>query len=564
MKTLFQMIKNIFLFIVKEICSFFIKLILALILLGTLAGLLFSYFSKESSTEIQEGSYVLIQGGSPLSEHIPIPDPFALKENPITFFQLLYSLDSIRQDKKIEGILLDVDYLSWNKAQIEEIGEKLKTLQAEGKQVIAFLQDADRHNYFMASYAKEIMMPPIYAASSNITAYHYEELYWKSLLDRFGIKMNVIPIGDYKSYMENYARGEMSPEFQKNTKQLLETSYSYVVDTIAKNRNLNKEDLKNVIESGELMGSSFHSLLKQKLITQGKYINDLYDEIGNDSIVHIEDYYQKIKPKHQAKKYIALLTLEDTIEDEFLFLNEVDTILEDSAVQGVVLRIDSPGGSALASDIMFHAVQKLREKLPVYVSIGGIAASGGYYVAAAGEKIFAPALAVTGSIGVVSMMPNFSGLQEKASVKSEEIIKGKYADLYSSSKPLSKENYDRIREGNLGVYQDFLQAVSSSRNIDKTYLDKNLAQGRVWLGVEAKENKLIDEIGGLEATIYALEQDKKLGTLPIVEISENDVLDAYLQKYRRFLSWNPISLQQRIPNEKLWNRPLMYFPYEIQ
>lgn len=564
MTIVLQMIKKIFLFIFKEICSFFIKLILALFLLIAILGGVVSYFSKPTTTKIEDGSYVLIQAANPLSEHVPIPNPLDLKENPITFFELLYSLDNIRQDNRIEGVLLDVNYLSWDRAQVEEIGEKIKTLQAEGKKVISFFEEVDRTNYLMASYAKDIIMPPVHSASSSITVYNYEELYWKSLFDRFGVKVNVIPIGDYKSYMETYSRGEMSPEFRANTKHILDTSYDYTVGLIAKNRNLDKENLNSVIESGELMGSSFPKLLEHKLITQGKYPNELMEEIGEDNIIPVEDYYQQVKPKHQAKKYIALLTLEGDIEDESLFLSEVDTIQKDENVAAVVLRINSPGGSALASDIMYHAVKKLRKKTPVYVSIGGVAASGGYYVASAGEKIFAPSLAITGSIGVVSMIPNFSELQKKASVKSEEIIRGKYADLYSSSKPLSKENFERIRESNFDVYQDFLDVVSTNRKIDKDYLDKNIAQGRVFLGLESKDKKLIDEIGGLEATIYALEKDKNLSALPIVEISENNVLETYLSKYRRFLKWVPVALRKKAPKDTLWNKPVMYFPYEIQ
>lgn len=216
------------------------------------------------------------------------------------------------------------------------------------------------------------------------------------------------------------------------------------------------------------------------------------------------------------------------------------------------------------ADMMYHAVKKLREKVPVYVSISGTAASGGYYVAVAGEKIFASPLSITGSIGVVSMIPNFSHLREKAEVSVESISKGKYADLYSYLKPLSEENYNRIRQGNLGVYKDFLEVVSSNRKIETNFLDQHLAQGRVWLGAEAKEHKLIDELGGLEATIYALEQDKNLGALPILQVSKNDVFGQYLGKYRKFLTFLPMTLQNKIPKDRLWNKPIMYFPYEME
>lgn len=564
MKHIIHFLKKILLFVLKEISSFFIKLVLSLALLALLIGSLISYISKENTSEIKQGSYVLLRASSPLSEHVPIPDPLSLKEKHMTFFEVLYALDSIRQDPRIKGVLLNADFLSWNKAQVEEIGTKLQKLQEEGKDLIVTLQEANRANYFLASYAKEIVMPPVHAASSNISPYHYEELYWKSLLDRFGITINVIPIGDYKSYMENYSHNHMSPEFRENMKRLLEHAYQYSLHLIAKNRKMKKSDLENWIENGELMGSSFHTLLEKGLVSKGEYPQRVLEDIGEENVISIQEYFSLVKMKNRPKQYLALLNLEGNIEDETLFLDEVEAIQHDNNVKGVILRINSPGGSALVADIMYRAVKKLREKVPVYVSISGTAASGGYYVAVAGEKIFASPLSITGSIGVVSMIPNFSHLRQKADVSVESISKGKYADLYSYLKPLSEENYNRIRQGNLGVYKDFLEVVSSNRKIETSFLDQHLAQGRVWLGVEAKELKLIDELGGLEAAIYALEQDKNLGALPILQVSKNDVFGQYLGKYRKFLTFLPVTIQNKIPKDKLWNKPVMYFPYEME
>lgn len=564
MKHIIHFLKKILLFVLKEISSFFIKLVLSLALLALLIGSLISYISKENTSEIKQGSYVLLRASSPLSEHVPIPDPLSLKEKHMTFFEVLYALDSIRQDPRIKGVLLNADFLSWNKAQVEEIGTKLQKLQEEGKDLIVTLQEANRANYFLASYAKEIVMPPVHAASSNISPYHYEELYWKSLLDRFGITINVIPIGDYKSYMENYSHNHMSPEFRENMKRLLEHAYQYSLHLIAKNRKMKKSDLENWIENGELMGSSFHTLLEKGLVSKGEYPQRVLEDIGEENVISIQEYFSLVKMKNRPKQYLALLNLEGNIEDETLFLDEVEAIQHDNNVKGVILRINSPGGSALVADIMYRAVKKLREKVPVYVSISGTAASGGYYVAVAGEKIFASPLSITGSIGVVSMIPNFSHLRQKADVSVESISKGKYADLYSYLKPLSEENYNRIRQGNLGVYKDFLEVVSSNRKIETSFLDQHLAQGRVWLGVEAKELKLIDELGGLEAAIYALEQDKNLGALPILQVSKNDVFGQYLGKYRKFLTLLPVTIQNKIPKDKLWNKPVMYFPYEME
>lgn len=268
-------------------------------------------------------------------------------------------------------------------------------------------------------------MTPIHAASSNISPYHYEELYWKNLLDRFGVSINVIPIGDYKSYMENYSHSQMSKEFRENMTRILDKSYDYSIEAIANNRKLEKNTLKAWIENGEFMGTSFPTLFEKGLITKGEYPNRIRDEIGDDKIISIQEYFSLVKMKTRPKNYLALLNLEGTIEDETLFLDEVKAIQKDQNVKGVILRINSPGGSALVADTMYHAVKKLREKIPVYVSISGTAASGGYYVAAAGEKIFASPLSVTGSIGVVSMIPNFSNLRKKSKCSYGKYLKRK-------------------------------------------------------------------------------------------------------------------------------------------
>ena len=245
-------------------------------------------------------------------------------------------------------------------------------------------------------------------------------------------------------------------------------------------------------------------------------------------------------------------------------------------MKGIVLRVNSPGGSALASEIIYQTL--LKAGVPIYVSMSETAASGGYYISMAGNKVFADNATITGSIGVVSMIPKFYNAQNKYGVTANSISKGKYSDMYNPFTPLTEETKTKISESMLSTYKEFKSRVSANRKIDDTILE-NYAQGKIWLGDEAKNIKLVDEIGGLEETINAMARDLKLKEDYRVE---NIYTEISFQKTLKMLSsfvLEKVSLtsqiQARLPKSaKLFdeykliednqNKPMYYLPYKLE
>ena len=225
------------------------------------------------------------------------------------------------------------------------------------------------------------------------------------------------------------------------------------------------------------------------------------------------------------------------------------------------MRVNSPGGSALASAIINNKIKEVNKVKPVYVSIGGVAASGGYYISADAKKIFADRGSLTGSIGVVSLIPNIKELVGKIDINVEELKKGEYADIYSLTNEINKDKLDKIYASNLKVYDEFLNVVSEGRDLNREYVH-SIAQGKVWLGEEALELKLVDEIGGIEATINGLAKDLNITNYNVIEISESLDYNSILKKYLPLMKLSE-KIQSTFIEKELYFKSLYYFPYNI-
>ena len=242
-------------------------------------------------------------------------------------------------------------------------------------------------------------------------------------------------------------------------------------------------------------------------------------------------------------------------------ISELEKAKKDRDIKGIVLRINSPGGSALASNIINHKIREVSKEKPIYISIGGVAASGGYYMAAGGDKIFAEKESVTGSIGVVSLIPNFNELMKKIDINVESVKKGEYSDLFSLTKEFTAEDEEKIYASSVKVYSEFLDVVAQGRKLDRNYVH-TIAQGKVWLGQEGKELGLVDELGGLENTISSLAKDLRLENYSIVEVVENDKLDTILKGYLPFKAFFK-EVSNFNAERELYFKPIYYFPYKM-
>ncbi len=525
-------IMNFIKFIISEILSLIIKLIFIIFVLV----LTISYFGKEEKQILKNNTFLEIDLSKKFLEN-SIESPLFLDENPTTFFQLINKIEFAKNDNKISGILLLLDGNSLNQTQIYELGDALENFKLSKKSIYSYATSIDNNNFLLNSYVSNSFMPPSAATSVNVTGYNKTLPYFKKLADKFGVNVDVIHVGDFKSYGENYNREYMSKEFKSDLERILKTNYSYFIEEISTNTNSSFKIIDDLVLSGEFMGRSSIDLFNNKFIDKLDYFETLKKQNNIENLLSVENYQL---PKKLSSNQIALiyadgdiiydnkLGVTDSITPNMLIQN-LKIAEENPNIKGIVLRINSPGGSALASDIIYDYIKNMTK--PVYVSIGSVAASGGYYIAAAGDKIFANKSSLTGSIGVVSLIPNIEKLTEKIGVNFEEISLGNLSNLYSLTDAMTLNREERIFEANLKVYDEFLAKVSEGRKMDKKEVH-NIAQGKIWLGKEALDNGLVDSIGGLQSTINSLASDLKLGnTFVVTEISYKENIKSIFKSY---------------------------------
>lgn len=576
LKFLKKIILGTIFFITKEIFSFLIKGFLFLIIILGISGVVLNEFFKKDNIIIENESYIEIDLAREFREKTKnLPE--ILKNEDVNFYSLLKTFDSIEKDEKIKGVILKLDNLALNRGQIEELSKKIASLKSNNKIIYSYMTSVDNRNYSLATKSNEIFMPPAMSANVNITGYYTEMMYYKNLTDKLGIKVNVIHVGDYKSYGEQYVKDKMSPEYKENMERLLNKVYDNFVDNISEDRRLNKNLINERILAGDLMVSEPYQLKKLGMVDELMYYEQIKEFVGKKKVISLDKYLQYVYDNKKSTKKnndkIAIIYAEGTIlmgeeprnlSDQLTpntIIAELDKALKNKNIKGIVLRVNSPGGSALASAVINNKIKEVDKVKPVYVSIGGIAASGGYYISADAKKIFADKGSLTGSIGVVSLIPNVKELVEKIDINIEELKKGEYADIYSLTNEVTKDKLDKIYASNLKVYDEFLNVVSEGRDLNREYVH-SIAQGKVWLGEEALELKLVDEIGGIEDTISNLAKDLNLTHYDVIEISESLDYNSILKKYIPLIEVND-KIQSIFVEKELYFKSLYYFPYNI-
>ena len=593
----FDYIKRFFMFTLKEIYSFFLKLSLLFLVFFIFITSMITYFTfkDKNSHKFKNYNYVLFNVSQVTEDKIIGKGLFSGSEKyNISFMDILNSLDSIKENKDIKGIVIALDQVDLSSAKIEELNKKFAELKKNNKKIYAYGTYLENQNYPLATIADEIIMMPSASANVTLTGYNYSNLYYKKLLDNLGVNMEVVRIGNYKSYGENYIGDKMSDELKTELTRIFDNRYDKFINNIAKMRKIDKNTLDNDIVNGNNTSLTPFAARDKKLVDKLEGFQELTQRLGitDEKMVDIYDYYEdhssEIEAKNKGNDAIAVIYAEGAIIDDSTANDNTISIapdniaiklekaLETKNLKGIVLRVNSPGGSALASEIIYQTL--LKAGVPIYVSMSETAASGGYYISMAGSKVFADNATITGSIGVVSMIPKFYNAQNKYGVTANSISKGKYSDMYNPFTPLTEETKTKISESMLSTYKEFKSRVSASRKIDDTILE-NYAQGKIWLGDEAKNIKLVDEIGGLEETINAMARDLKLKEGYRVE---NIYTEISFQKTLKMLSsfvLEKVSLtsqiQARLPKSaKLFdeyrliednqNKPMYYLPYKLE
>ena len=592
----FDYIKKFLIFTLKEIYSFFLKLSLFFLIFLVFIFSAVKYFDTKSRTikTVSNYNYIIFNAAEVPEDKIIGAEIFSDSEKyNITFSEILSGLDSIKENKNVKGIIIDLDNVQVSSAKSEELMKKFKELKTAGKKIYAFGAYVENSNYTLASVADEIVMVPSSSASFSLTGYNYSELYFKKFLDNLGVNMEVVRIGEFKSYGENYTSDTISDGLKQELTRILENRYSKFTENVSEKRKINKDTLDKEIVEGAMTSLTPFTARDKKLVDRLESYQAFMERLNvtDDNIADIYDYYSEnrnaIEGKNRGNDAIAVIYAEGSILYTHDGTNSIaispqniseklEKALKTKNLKGIVLRVNSPGGSALASEIIYQTL--LNTGIPIYVSMADTAASGGYYISMAGDKVFADNATITGSIGVVSMLPRFYNAQNKYGITSNTISKGKYSDMYNAFTPLSEESRQKIVESMESTYKEFKARVSASRKIEEPLLE-SYAQGKIWLGDEAKNIKLVDGIAGLDETIRTMAKDLGLGENYRVEniYAEKDFKEFF--KLLSSLIMNKLDfnshVKAQIPNgrklldeynliEENQNRPMYYYPYGIE
>ncbi|NNC61927.1 MAG: signal peptide peptidase SppA [Eudoraea sp.] len=505
----------------------FLRNLLAAIL-GTLIamGILFFMFlifislaNVEEGVVIKRNSVLELEFEDPINDYTGSneADPFAgLFEEAVGLDDIIHAIEVAKDDDKIEGISIKSQFVMAGWSQVKAIRDALRDFRESGKFVYTYADLLMQKDYFLASVADSVFLNPV--GNLDFRGLSAEILFFKELQEKTGVKMEVVRHGKYKSAVEPFLQNEMSDENRTQIKELLESLWASMLEAMSSDRNLSVEDLNAIADS--LGGRSPELAKKAGLIDETLYW-DQYEaklkramgksEDQGINYVELSDYLKEARKKsiYKGSDRIAVIYAQGEIlygegGPNYIGQGLINRALirarKDDKVKAVVLRVNSPGGSALTSDVIWREVVLTKKEKPVVVSMGDVAASGGYYIAAGADKILAEPTTITGSIGVFGTIPNISELAGDIGINAEQVETNSNATEYSLFEPMTPEFRSVITESIEATYQTFLSRVAEGRNISMERAD-SLAQGRVWSGSEALRLGLVDQLGGLEDAI---------------------------------------------------------------
>ncbi|CAM1373429.1 signal peptide peptidase SppA [Tenacibaculum xiamenense] len=498
--------------LLASILGFFIALFLIFILfvfIASVAGSSNEVVVKSNSI-LELDLSLKIKDYAPKDDN-PLVNALGISSSALGLNNIIAAIENAKNDSKIEGISINTTFVNAGIAQVQAIRNKLEEFKESGKFVYAYNDFYEQKNYYLSSVADSVFVNPV--GIIDFRGLSTEVLYYKDFEDKFGVRMEVIRHGKYKSAVEPYLSNEMSEANREQTTSFLKSIWSEMLEDISSNRGLSIEALN--IAADSLKARTPQMALENKLIDgviyQDEYEEKLESNIGvKPKFISIEDYVKagNGKIKSSSKNKIAVIYAQGQIfygegtQDiigQGLINKALRKAKKDKNVKAIVLRVNSPGGSALASELIWRELELLKKEKPVVVSMGNVAASGGYYIACNANKIIAEPTTITGSIGVFGVLPNASELAKKIGINAEQVSTNNSPN-YSLFEPMDKRFYDVTKQGVEDTYQVFVDRVSAGRGMTFEQVDA-IAQGRVWTGKEALANGLIDELGGLNDAV---------------------------------------------------------------
>ncbi len=508
-------------------------IVLALVIVGVVAIGLFIAALRNSEPKIADNSVLVLNVRGALPDYTnedPVMSRFFGRSD-LSLNTLLMQLRKAKGDKRIKAVLLEIDSsgAGWGKA--DDLRDAIADFRSSGKPIYAYMEYGANKEYYVATACDKIYVAPI--GDLNIYGFAAEVMFFRGSLDKLGVFFDTYQIGKYKTAYEQFTRKEMSEGQRETINSILDDLFDRYVETIAKARDKSPEDVRVLIDNAPLTARDAR---EAGLIDGASYREDVQNELkkrlgykDDDKLNIVRDgEYRRVAPESlglNSGERIAVIFAAGPIgsgkSDDGSFGDQTigsDTVVkalndarDDKTVRAIVLRVDSPGGTIYASDVIWNAVEAAKQKKPVVVSMSDAAASGGYYIAAPANRIVAQPSTFTGSIGVVGGKPVLKGFYDWVGVTNEFVLRGKNAAMYRDTEPFTPEERAKVESSmKRSYYDEFLPKVAKGRNRDVEYID-SIAQGRVWTGAQAKERGLVDEFGGLDR---AVEVAKQLANIP--------------------------------------------------
>jgi protease IV len=483
---------------------------------------------RESPPTIADNSVLLLQLEGDIPERPPVEVPLGIlaeRTNP-TVTNVWMLLRKAAVDSRIKAVALEPQSLSAGWGKLEEFRTDLEQFKKSGKPLYAFLRGPGAREYYLATVADRIYLSP--TDWLNVKGMRVELMYFKKTLDKLGIDVQVEHDGKYKDFGDMFTRISMSPETTEVMNSVLDDLYGDLVAGIAKGRNKSPDDVRTLIDQGPFLAND---AVKDGLIDELRYEDQMFGEL--EQKLHISSLRKLSTAKYlrisagslglEGHHRIAMVVAEGDItegspDDDVAssegitaegFNKQLRRLGNDSSIDGVIVRIDSPGGESVASDQIWREMSMLSRKKPMVISMSDTAASGGYYMAMTGDPIVAYPGTLTGSIGVLFGKPDLHGLYDKLGITKDMLTRGRFAAIDSDYRQLTPVELDKLKEGIDANYHDFVTRVSQARRQTYQQIDQ-VAQGRVWLGQQARTRGLVDQLGGLQEAIDLVKQKAKI------------------------------------------------------
>jgi protease-4 len=519
---------------------------MAKFLIGVATGVLLVFLSifvvffallrfREKPPEIASNSVLVLRPTGTFPEKAPLEIPLLSAGPSLTVSNVWMALRKAAADSHIRAVVLEPENLRAGWGKLQELRQDIAQFRKSGKPVYAYLHTPSAREYYVATAADRIYIGP--SDQIYLKGLRAEVMFFKNTLDKLGVSVDVEHAGKYKDFGDQFTRAAMSPETREVINSLVDGIYGDLLAGIAEGRKKTPEQVSSLIDQGLFLAPE---LQKAGLVDELKFEDEMWGELksrlgANDAksadLKRVKaETYARVPPEaagQAGKSRVALVVGEGDIvrgdpdnpasDEDSLTSTAFDRLLDqvgnDSSIRAVVVRIDSPGGEVRASDDIWRSMNLLSKKKPLVISMSDVAASGGYYMAMTGDPIVAYPATETGSIGVVFGKPNLHGLYNKLGITKDAVQRGKYAAIDSDYTSLNSDERQKLQQGIDASYQDFIAKVAASRHRTPAEIDP-VAQGRVWLGSQAKTRGLVDAIGGLDT---AIEMAKKKAKIPAAE-----------------------------------------------